>query len=164
MLQPQCRRLVVGETFVFSVRQHGASVTVGTSPSGGDAGMMEGASGMRPVSPNPFARPTSAMSMLSSSVGGGGSDQGSSAAVGLGVRVKDKPAKLAVQSPSGKILRLNRTAEHTLPSRGGGEEGEEVHGSVWETIVKVQERGVWRGLVLADRSARWCVWGEWECV
>jgi transglutaminase/protease-like cytokinesis protein 3 len=34
----------------------------------------------------------------------------------------------------------------------------------WETVIKVGERGVWRGLVLADRSARWCVFGEWECV
>lgn len=157
VLQPQCRKLFIGETFVFSVRQHGASVA--TSPSTGDVGALEG---VRPLSPNPFARPASAMSMLSSSAGPGSEQGGSS--VAIGVRVKDKPAKLAVQSPSGKILRLNRKAEHTLPSRGGGEEGEEVHGSIWETIVKVQERGGWRGLVLADRSARWCVWGEWECV
>jgi transglutaminase/protease-like cytokinesis protein 3 len=48
--------------------------------------------------------------------------------------------------------------------RSSGREGDgEVQGSVWETVVKVQERGVWRGLVLADRTARWCVWGEWEC-
>lgn len=36
-------------------------------------------------------------------------------------------------------------------------------GTEWETVIKVGERGVWRGLVLADRSARWCVFGEWEC-
>jgi transglutaminase/protease-like cytokinesis protein 3 len=37
-------------------------------------------------------------------------------------------------------------------------------GSEWETIIKVGEKGTWRGLVLADRSARWCVFAEWECV
>jgi transglutaminase/protease-like cytokinesis protein 3 len=36
-------------------------------------------------------------------------------------------------------------------------------GSVWETVIKIGERGVWRGLVLADRVARWCVFCEWEC-
>jgi len=30
--------------------------------------------------------------------------------------------------------------------------------------IEVGERGVWRGLVLADRSARWCVFAEWTCV
>jgi transglutaminase/protease-like cytokinesis protein 3 len=35
-------------------------------------------------------------------------------------------------------------------------------GSVWETVIKIGEKGVWRGLVLADRSARWCVFCEWE--
>jgi Transglutaminase-like superfamily len=176
VVQPQCRRLVIGETFVFCVRQHGASTV--SIPSGDAGGVFDSASvvGNRPVSPNPFARPASAMSMMSASVAGSGSDLGGasgnisvgvSVGTGPGVRVKDKPAKLAVQSPGGKILRLNRKAEHaSLPSRGAGAGGEveEVQGSVWETIVKVQERGVWRGLVLADRSARWCVWGEWECV
>ena len=74
-----------------------------------------------------------------------------------------KPAKLAIQSPSGKILRLMRKEE-----RGGvvgmGKDGESMDGGVWETIIKVGERGVWRGLVLADRTARWCVMGEWVCV
>ena len=37
-------------------------------------------------------------------------------------------------------------------------------GSVWETVIKIGERGMWRGLVLADRAARWCVFCEWECV
>ncbi len=172
VLQPQCKVLGWGETFVFTVRQHGASVVSAS----GDEGVGLASGLARPVSPNPspFARPGSAMSMMSASVAGS-SEQGSSiigagagagagAAVGagLGVRVKDKPAKLAVQSPAGKILRLNRKPE--LASRPAGGDAGEVQGSVWETVVKVQERGVWRGLVLADRSARWCVWGEWECV
>lgn len=68
-----------------------------------------------------------------------------------------KPAKLAVQTPSGKIIRLTRKSEHM----GGMAEG--LDGSVWETVIKIGERGTWRGLVLADRSARWCVFAQWEC-
>jgi hypothetical protein len=158
VVQPQCRMLCVGETYIFAVRQHAASVmaTPGMEQSG-----FEG----RPVSPNPTMRPASAMSMTSSAAGSGsgGSEQGSGVALMAGMKAKDKPAKLAVQSPNGKILRLNRKAEGTVPRSSGREGDGEVQGSVWETVVKVQERGVWRGLVLADRTARWCVWGEWEC-
>jgi transglutaminase/protease-like cytokinesis protein 3 len=70
-----------------------------------------------------------------------------------------KPAKLAIQSPSGKIIRLTRKSEHLLSNS----HKEAKEGTEWETVIKVGERGVWRGLVLADRSARWCVFGEWEC-
>jgi len=65
-----------------------------------------------------------------------------------------KPAKLGIQTPSGKILRLMKKVD-TL---GCGD------GMVWETIIKCGERGPWRALVLADRSARWCVYGEWQVV
>jgi transglutaminase/protease-like cytokinesis protein 3 len=68
-----------------------------------------------------------------------------------------KPAKLAIQTPSGKIIRLTRKAEHTRSIEVGD-------GSEWETVIKVGEQGIWRGLVLADRSARWCVFAEWECI
>lgn len=176
VVQPQCRRLLAGETFVFSVRQHGASTFSSPGVDGGvfDHGNAVAAVGIGPMSPGPpCARPASALSIMNTSVTSG-SEQGRSlvagaGGVGLGVRVKDKPVKLAVQSPGGKIIRLTRKAEHAaLASRSGTAagvgDGEEVQGSVWETTVKVQERGVWRGLVLADRSARWCVWGEWECV
>jgi transglutaminase/protease-like cytokinesis protein 3 len=63
-----------------------------------------------------------------------------------------------VQSPTGKIIRLTRKVDYTSRPADVGE------GSEWETIIKVGERGTWRGLVLADRSARWCVFAEWECV
>ncbi|KAF8460677.1 hypothetical protein BDZ91DRAFT_777386 [Kalaharituber pfeilii] len=63
----------------------------------------------------------------------------------------EKPAKLALQTPSGKILRLMKKGD-TLGCENG---------MVWETIVKVNERGAWRALVLADRSHRWCVYAEW---
>jgi len=70
-----------------------------------------------------------------------------------------KPAKLAIQTPSGKIIRLTRKVE-----QAGYSISEKTDGSEWETVIKVGEKGTWRGLVLADRSARWCVFAEWECV
>ncbi|KAL9107177.1 MAG: hypothetical protein Q9227_007877 [Pyrenula ochraceoflavens] len=77
-----------------------------------------------------------------------------------------KPAKLAVQTPSGKIIRL-------LPSSSSDVFSEiqnlsnldgKALGSSYEALLEVQELGTWRGLVLADRQPRWCVWAEWECV
>ena len=68
-----------------------------------------------------------------------------------------KGAKLAIQTPSGKIIRLTKKTEYV----NGGDMASD--GDTWETIVKVGEKGPWRGLVLADRSVRWCVFCEWEC-
>ncbi|KAH0562676.1 hypothetical protein GP486_002648 [Trichoglossum hirsutum] len=139
--QPQCARLAINNTFVFVVRQHPSS-TSNYSPSVGS------------TSPVPFTRPGSAMSLASSSAGGSSYSQGSS--------VQKKPAKLAIQAPSGKILRLMRKNDNTISTSGlGGNDWGD--GSVWETIIKIGERGLWRGLVLADRSARWCVFAEWDC-
>lgn len=76
---------------------------------------------------------------------------------------QQKPAKLAIQAPSGKILKLLRKVDHAVPTAGPGR-GEVGDGGVWETIIKCGERGVWRGLVLADRTARWCVFAEWDCL
>lgn len=145
VMQPQCLRLAMNNTFVFAVRQHPSSLF---SSSG--LGSFDGR-----VSPSPITRPSSAMSMTSSTT--------VSVTDANGKTSKDKPAKLAIQSPSGKILRLTRKADHTISTSCGPGEGS-YDGSIWETIIKVGERGTWRGLVLADRSARWCVWGEWECV
>lgn len=158
VIQPQCLRLGQGERYNFFVRQHSAHVsgTPTTEQSGFDFG-----SSTRPSSPNPLVRPSSALSMTSSAAGG--SQQGSESATAAGVKIKDKPAKLAIQSPSGKIYRMTRKADGWGQSSGAREVDGEVCGSVWECGIKVSERGVWRGLVLADRSARWCVWGEWEC-
>lgn len=150
--QPQYAKLAVNNTFVFAVRQHPSSLSA-SSPSD------------RPSSPNPL-RPGSAMSMLSSVAGSDYFSPPSSVVSGCSSSTSNKqsqnqkPAKLAIQAPSGKILRLMRKADN-LMSGTGAEAGD---GGVWETIIKVGERGTWRGLVLADRSARWCVWGEWECV
>ena len=146
--QPQCARLAVNNTFVFAVRQHPSSLSCTSPPASASSG-----SGL--ASPTPFARPGSALSMISTATSAAsGSDyfsQASSSSSQQG-QPNQKPAKLAIQAPSGKILRLMRKGDSSVSI------GE------WETIIKVSERGTWRGLVLADRSARWCVWGEWECV
>ena len=149
LAQPQCRRLACNNTFVFSVRQHPSSIdSAASSPL--DASR-------RAPSPlgTSIVRPPSAMSMSSSQASGSNPSQTSyfDPKSTPKEQVK-KPAKLAIQAPSGKILRLSKKVEGGFVDLGG----------TWETIIKVGERGVWRGLVLADRSARWCVWGEWECV
>ena len=164
--QPQCAKLVMNNTFVFCVRQHPSSLsrfTPDTWGSGAAGGMIS-----RPTSPNPYVRPTSAMSMMSATVSQAGSDpstsssnsgQGAGASGGM-TAAQQKPAKLAIQTPSQKIIRLTRKQEHSVR----GEAGETGLTTSWETVIKIGERGTWRGLVLADRSARWCVFAEWECV
>ncbi|KAI5924695.1 hypothetical protein F4810DRAFT_113892 [Camillea tinctor] len=158
VVQPQCQRLALNNTFVFAIRQHPS-----TPPAGG--GSNPGSS-----SPVPFARPNSAMSMTSSAAG-------SNPSSATGIVAGKKPAKLAIQTPGGKILRLMRKEERRgggigigigSSSSGGGRglggEEEVSDGGTWETIIKCSESGVWRGLVLADRTARWCVFAEWVCV
>ena len=144
--QPQCHRLAINNTFVFAVRQHPSSLSC-FSPE------------PRPTSPLPFARPSSATSMVSNATSANdyfsqaGSDTSSNAQQ---QEKQQKPAKLAIQAPSGKIMRLMRKHDNSISA------AESADGGVWETIIKIGERGTWRGLVLADRSARWCVFGEWE--
>jgi hypothetical protein len=157
VVQPQCGKLTLNNTFVFCVRQHPSSLSRFTPDTWGTN------SGGRPVSPQPFARPSSAMSMVSASASQYGSEQGSNSSsgpIGGMTNAQLKPAKLAIQTPSQKIIRLTRKQEHV--SRAGGGEDDGLTTS-WETVIKIGERGVWRGLVLADRSARWCVFAEWEC-
>ena len=154
--QPQCRRLAMNNTFVFAIRQHPSSLSTAESTELGIGG-----SG-RAISPIPFIRPSSAMSMVSSVMGSDTFSQTSSNSngpshAGGATTQQQKPAKLAIQAPSGKILRMMRKPDNALSA---GEAGD---GQIWETIIKMSERGTWRGLVLADRSARWCVFGDWEC-
>ncbi|KAK3698080.1 hypothetical protein LTR37_017129 [Vermiconidia calcicola] len=152
--QPQCSRLVMNNTFVFCIRQHPSSLSRFTPDTWG-AG-----SQTRPTSPNPYARPSSAMSMVSATVSTAGSNYSNESSGQPMTAAQQKPAKLAIQSPTQKIIRLTRKQEHSSRSN------EEDSGltTSWETVIKIGERGTWRGLVLADRSARWCVFAEWECV
>ncbi|KAI1391011.1 uncharacterized protein F4822DRAFT_169666 [Hypoxylon trugodes] len=151
VVQPQCQKLALNNTFVFAIRQHPSS------PAGAPSSNPGG------TSPVPFARPGSAMSMMSSS------QAGSNPSSATGSIAGKKPAKLAIQTPGGKILRLMRKEERGSGRSGigvGGRsaEDETSDGGTWETIIKCSERGVWRGLVLADRTARWCVFAEWVCI
>lgn len=149
VVQPQCQRLALNNTFVFAIRQHPSSLGNNGAPSNPGG-----------TSPIPFARPTSAMSMTSSAAA-------SAPSSATGSIAGKKPAKLAIQTPGGKILRLMRKEERRGIGVGGRQfsgEDEVSDGGTWETIIKCSERGVWRGLVLADRTARWCVFAEWVCV
>jgi hypothetical protein len=187
--QPQCSRLVINNTFVFCVRQHPSSLSRfspdtwggnNNNNSSSNRARSNSSLGMRATSPAPYNRPSSAMSMASSSAGGGiatshtGSLLSDSSSTGMTDK-QLKPAKLAIQSPSGKIIRFTRKQEYGGGSNSGSngsggtaggrdEENGDGASSTWETVIKVGERGVYRGLVLADRSARWCVFAEWECV
>lgn len=165
IMQPQCSRLAVNNTFVFAVRQHPSSPQSAPKddmPINGRA------------SPSVFNRPSSAMSMVSSTAGGStissNSNEFSASTSAISstrsIAGREKPAKLAIQTPSGKIMRLTRKADHMMTgdNSGGSVTDAAADGSVWETVIKIGERGLWRGLVLADRSARWCVFCEWECV
>ncbi|KAF5977530.1 SH3-domain-containing protein [Fusarium coicis] len=152
VVQPQCQRLALNNTFVFAIRQHpsslgGSALTPSSNPGG--------------TSPIPFARPSSALSMNASSV------SGSTPSSATGTVAGKKPAKLAIQTPGGKILRLMRKEDRKGIHVGGRSlSGSETasDGGTWETIIKCSEKGVWRGLVLADRTARWCVFAEWVCM
>ncbi|KAF2742214.1 hypothetical protein M011DRAFT_453642 [Sporormia fimetaria CBS 119925] len=151
--QPQCSILALNNTYVFCVRQHPSSSLV-------QINSQDGAQGGR-ISPAPFARPTSAMSMHSVSASGSnyshpGSNPSTTSSASSNPSM-NKPAKLAIQTPSGKIIRLTRKAEHMTGVREDGDLT-----TTWETVIKIGERGTWRGLVLADRSARWCVFAEWN--
>lgn len=155
VVQPQCQRLALNNTFVFAIRQHPSSMSTGPSsvltPSSNPGG----------ASPIPFARPGSAMSMTTSVTGSSNPSSASGTVAGK------KPAKLAIQTPGGKILRLMRKEDRkgiSVGGRGHSADEEISDGGTWETIIKCSERGVWRGLVLADRTARWCVFAEWVCV
>lgn len=70
-----------------------------------------------------------------------------------------KTTKLALQSPSGKITKMSaKDADASFST-------EKSSGQIsWEAIVTCGEIGVWRGLVMADRSATWVVFAEWVCV
>ncbi|KAM0244973.1 hypothetical protein ACHAP5_005764 [Fusarium lateritium] len=153
VVQPQCQRLALNNTFVFAIRQHPSSLASGSAltPSSNPGG----------TSPIPFVRPGSALSMGASSV------SGSTPSSATGTVAGKKPAKLAIQTPGGKILRLMRKEDRKgihvgSRSLSGSETASD--GGTWETIIKCSEKGVWRGLVLADRTARWCVFAEWVCM
>ncbi|KAI9726067.1 MAG: cytokinesis protein 3 [Chrysothrix sp. TS-e1954] len=185
---PLCKRLAMNNTFVFCVRQHPANPNIGAASDRAASPLPT----TRPGSALSMARPSSAMSMTSVSVSGSAYSMPSSSSNGSndskqdGLAKGEKPAKLAIQSPSGKIMKMRRKPEpdnsgavgararmtngtSSIRNRSddvlGGLGGEVQRlGSTWEVPIKIGERGVWRGLVLADRSARWCVFGEWECV
>ncbi|KAL4903437.1 hypothetical protein BDW74DRAFT_168959 [Aspergillus multicolor] len=131
IIQPQCSKLAVNNTFVFSVRQHPSSpapppTSTENSFSGRISPMVSSSAGGSTLSTvsNEFSASTSAISSTRSNSG------------------REKPAKLAIQSPSGKILRLTRKADHMISSPKTSDSPSEctADGSVWETVIKIGER------------------------
>lgn len=59
--------------------------------------------------------------------------------------------KLVVESPSGKYFKLNKTD----PSKPFGS---------YESNIKCQEVGLYRGLVIGDSGNSWYVFAQWDCV
>ncbi|CAM1508302.1 Fc.00g051500.m01.CDS01 [Cosmosporella sp. VM-42] len=153
VVQPQCQRLALNNTFVFAIRQHpsiapGSALTPSSNPGG--------------TSPVPFTRPGSGMSIHTTSISAASNPSSASGTV-----AGKKPAKLAIQTPGGKILRLMRKEDRkgiSVSARGMMGDEDSSDGGTWETIIKCSEKGTWRGLVLADRTARWCVFAEWVCM
>ncbi|KAI0967501.1 hypothetical protein F4678DRAFT_475205 [Xylaria arbuscula] len=99
---------------------------------------------------------------------GASSNPGASAMSMTSSAAASAPSSATGSIAGGKILRLMRKEERRGGIGVGGRnfsgEDEVSDGGTWETIIKCSERGVWRGLVLADRTARWCVFAEWVCV
>ncbi|OLL24982.1 cytokinesis protein 3 [Neolecta irregularis DAH-3] len=62
-----------------------------------------------------------------------------------------KPAKLALQLPSGKLVKLQQNKY-------------DVEKNTWEVQLKIVEPGVYRGLVLSERLSSYCVFAEWKCI
>lgn len=91
--EPQCRDLVHGQSYVFSMRQH---------PSTGNTRSA-------------------------------------------------RKIKMALQTPGGKIIKLNKT------------DGMTKQFGVWEGNVKCLDAGTWRGLILSDTGNAWSVYAEWHC-
>ncbi|KPM41292.1 hypothetical protein AK830_g5221 [Neonectria ditissima] len=129
VVQPQCQRLVLNNTFVFAIRQHPSFLN-------GSQSALTPSSNPGGTSPVPFARPGSSMSIHASSVSG---SQPSSAS---GMVAGKKPAKLAIQTPGGKILRLMRKEDrkgiHVGRSLTIGDDNSD--GGTWETIIKCSEK------------------------
>ena len=140
--QPQCHRLALNNTFVFAIRQHPSSLS-STSPNPGG------------TSPIPFIRPTSAMSITNSWASGSNPSTTNAYA-------SKKPAKLAIQAPGGKVLRLMRKEEKIQSTSQALERGD---GGTWETMIKSEkERRVERACAGGSECEVVCFCGVDLCL
>lgn len=70
--------------------------------------------------------------------------------INSGSGLMNKDFKIVIESPSGKYYKL--TKEDSLPF------------GTYQTNVKCQEVGVYRGLVIGDSGNSWYVFAQWDCV
>ncbi|CCH42277.1 Cytokinesis protein 3 [Wickerhamomyces ciferrii] len=68
----------------------------------------------------------------------------------MGLSTSTARTKIALQSPSGKIIKFNKKDQSTPFG-------------LWELPVKCNEIGTWRGLVSVDNGSSLCVFAEWLC-
>ncbi|KAL4758952.1 putative SH3 domain protein (Cyk3) [Aspergillus foveolatus] len=146
IIQPQCAKLAVNNTFVFAVRQHPSTPTPQTSSN-------ENSFSGR-ISPSVFSRPARGSTV--STVSNEFSASTSAISSTRSNSGREKPAKLAIQSPSGKILRLTRKADHMISSPKTSDSPSEctADGSVWETVIKIGERACHFPALLIARLVR----------
>jgi hypothetical protein len=69
---------------------------------------------------------------------------------GLNSPTRNNDFKVVIESPSGKYYKLEKS-DPTLP-----------YGS-YESNIKCQEPGIYRGLVIGDTGISWYVFAQWEC-
>lgn len=71
---------------------------------------------------------------------------------GLRANGPQTKVKMAIQSPKGKIIKLNKSLEGSGKSYG-----------TYAGTIKCSDPGIWRGLILADSGNAWSVYAEWLC-
>ena len=144
IVQPQCLSLSINQTYVFTIRQHRFS--------------------KGKVSPEEYSLPSYSFEQSAPAAGNrsrpalakdefllAGSKSRREAE-----QEQPKPAKLAIQTPSGKMIRLSKKSK-SMSSKPAD-------GHLHETVIKISESGRWKGLVRVDGSGGWCVFAEWMCV
>lgn len=152
--EPQCRDLICGNTYVFSMHQHVSRVEYQRSKSRGPTAPIDGHRRGRSMD---LTRLQSTASSSSYNMHGAkrssvnymstlAQQQQSMQTIPSSHRVK-----MALQGPSGKILKLART--EVYPDGSG----------LFEGTAKCSEPGIWRGLIISDSGNAWSVFAEWLC-
>lgn len=152
--EPQCRDLICGNTYVFSMRQHVSRVEY-QSPSKSRASTPSGHRKGRSMDLTRLQSSASNSSNLTMH----GSKRASTMSFNnvlaqqqtLQSTSGTQRVKMALQAPNGKILKLQRTEQ--FPDGSG----------LFEGTAKCTEPGTWRGLIISDSGNAWSVFAEWTC-
>lgn len=66
-------------------------------------------------------------------------------------KILNQDFKIVIESPSGKYFKLGKSEPH------------KPYGS-FDSLIKCQELGLYRGLVIGDSGNSWYVFAQWECI